>query len=196
MLLTKRQREILLVAKKSFVEKGYTETSVRDIAENLGIQAASLYNHFRSKEDILQAICEDIRLRFNDLKTDLRRAELSPEMKFFEFVKGYLTEMMKDTKAFELYLQYWNVNENFRSMYEEDRQDFLMLVKEIFDNMGVKSDPHVYVADAPVLMVLTSLNLTPRLLADKENPDVEAVVNDFLSRLTQGFHGEKKQFNQ
>lgn len=193
--LSKRQQEILNVSKQSFVQKGFTETSVRDIAEDLGIQAASLYNHFRSKEEILLAICSDIRLRFNALKENLRAADMPPERKFFEFVKGYLTEILTDVQAFEIYLGYWNVNENFRQHFEEDRRDFLLFVKELFDEMGVTSDPKVFVADAPVLMVLTSLNLAPRLLANKENPDVEAVVNDFLSRLTQGFHSEKKQFN-
>ena len=36
-----------------FAEKGYTETSVRDITAVVGINPSSIYNHFSSKEDIL-----------------------------------------------------------------------------------------------------------------------------------------------
>jgi AcrR family transcriptional regulator len=39
-----------------FSEKGYSKVSVRDIANLVGIKAASLYNHFRSKEEILHLL--------------------------------------------------------------------------------------------------------------------------------------------
>ncbi|MEO8889549.1 MAG: TetR/AcrR family transcriptional regulator [Jatrophihabitantaceae bacterium] len=39
-----------------FAERGYRGTSMKDIAEALGVQAPSLYNHVTSKQDILYAI--------------------------------------------------------------------------------------------------------------------------------------------
>jgi len=42
-----------------FTTKGYAATSLREIAEALGINKASLYYHFRSKEDILLSLFED-----------------------------------------------------------------------------------------------------------------------------------------
>jgi AcrR family transcriptional regulator len=39
-----------------FSEKGYSKVSVRDIAKEVGIKAASLYNHFSSKEEILHSL--------------------------------------------------------------------------------------------------------------------------------------------
>ncbi|MCL2058898.1 MAG: TetR/AcrR family transcriptional regulator [Oscillospiraceae bacterium] len=50
--ISTRQR-IVNSAVDLFATKGYTETSVRDIATDVGINASSLYNHFKSKEDIL-----------------------------------------------------------------------------------------------------------------------------------------------
>lgn len=41
------------VATELFYEKGYHGTSMREIAAHVGIKAASLYNHFASKHDIL-----------------------------------------------------------------------------------------------------------------------------------------------
>ena len=54
----RRYREVLDVAATAFAEKGYLGASTKDIADRLGIRAASLYYYFPSKEAALAAICE------------------------------------------------------------------------------------------------------------------------------------------
>ena len=56
---------ILRKAAAMFREKGFAATSMRDLAETVGIEAASLYNHIRSKNEILEAICFDVANIFN-----------------------------------------------------------------------------------------------------------------------------------
>ena len=51
-----RRDEILQVARRQIAERGYTETSVRDIAEAVGLLAGSLYSHFRSKAEMVHEI--------------------------------------------------------------------------------------------------------------------------------------------
>jgi TetR/AcrR family transcriptional regulator, cholesterol catabolism regulator len=48
---------ILKNAAALFRKKGFTATSVRELAESLGIEAPSLYNHIGSKVELLQEIC-------------------------------------------------------------------------------------------------------------------------------------------
>lgn len=50
------RERILDVALDLFIEKGYDRTSLREIAESLGVTKAALYYHFPSKEDILLAL--------------------------------------------------------------------------------------------------------------------------------------------
>ncbi len=50
--------KILDEALTLFAENGYDGTSVEEIAEKVGIKAPSLYNHFKGKEDILNALIE------------------------------------------------------------------------------------------------------------------------------------------
>src|SRR3954454_6889801 len=47
------------VALELFTTKGYEATSLRAIADELGIQKPSLYYHFKGKEDILRALFDE-----------------------------------------------------------------------------------------------------------------------------------------
>jgi TetR/AcrR family transcriptional regulator, cholesterol catabolism regulator len=51
-----RKDEIITTAAKLFKEKGYSAVTMRDIAKDMGIKAASLYNHISSKQEILSNI--------------------------------------------------------------------------------------------------------------------------------------------
>jgi AcrR family transcriptional regulator len=51
-----RQAELLQIAADLFAERGYTATTVRDIADAAGILSGSLYHHFDSKESMVDAI--------------------------------------------------------------------------------------------------------------------------------------------
>lgn len=55
-----RREEIVAAAAKFFAESGYHTVGMRDVAEAVGIRGASLYNHFRSKEDILFQIAMSV----------------------------------------------------------------------------------------------------------------------------------------
>ncbi|MFZ5818175.1 MAG: TetR/AcrR family transcriptional regulator [Bacillota bacterium] len=48
-----RRDEVLEAAVKLFSRKGYNGTTVREIAEEVGMQSGSLYAHYSSKEDLL-----------------------------------------------------------------------------------------------------------------------------------------------
>lgn len=54
-----RQR-IQDVALEMFAERGYEKTSLREIAEHLGVTKAALYYHFKTKEDIISSVFQDL----------------------------------------------------------------------------------------------------------------------------------------
>ncbi|MFR0358307.1 TetR/AcrR family transcriptional regulator [Streptomyces sediminimaris] len=61
-----RQR-IQDVALELFAEQGYEKTSLREIAERLDVTKAALYYHFKTKEEILVSIFEDVSQPIVDL---------------------------------------------------------------------------------------------------------------------------------
>lgn len=58
---TPRNRRDLIInsAIDIFSEKGYMETNMKEIAARSGIKASAIYNHFSSKEDILNTILDE-----------------------------------------------------------------------------------------------------------------------------------------
>jgi len=56
---TDTRSRVQKVALELFAEHGYEKTSLREIAERLGVTKAALYYHFKSKEDIVHSFTDD-----------------------------------------------------------------------------------------------------------------------------------------
>src|SRR5882672_2346761 len=84
---------IIEKASKLFREKGFGAASMRDLAEQVGVEAASLYNHIQSKSEILQAICFKVA---NEFIAHLDAVETSAEpiLKKMELIIRFHIRMM------------------------------------------------------------------------------------------------------
>ena len=74
-VVTKKNKKsdvILKHAAALFRIKGYPAASMRELAAEMKIEAPSLYNHFSSKANILENICENVAERFT---THLKETE-------------------------------------------------------------------------------------------------------------------------
>ncbi|WGX96341.1 TetR/AcrR family transcriptional regulator [Nocardioides sp. L-11A] len=54
-----RRAQLLAIAAEMFASRGYTQTTVRDIADEAGILSGSLYHHFASKDEMLTEILQE-----------------------------------------------------------------------------------------------------------------------------------------
>lgn len=66
-----RKNEILDVAERLFVTKGFDNTSTNDILSEIGIARGTLYYHFKSKTDILDAMIERISKQLMEKATNI-----------------------------------------------------------------------------------------------------------------------------
>ena len=89
-------REILEVSLKLFSEKGFDGTTVRDIAKAIGITQSSLYKHYRSKEEILEKIFDEMRRRY-----DTRAEEMSLHIDEGDGIDSALFSQMAPDKIAE-----------------------------------------------------------------------------------------------
>ena len=85
-MMTTRDR-ILDETLTLFAENGYDGTSVEQIAEKVGIKAPSLYNHFKGKEDILNALIDMAEARYEESFGSDKHIGRLPESKE-EFIRS------------------------------------------------------------------------------------------------------------
>jgi AcrR family transcriptional regulator len=81
------------VALHLFIEEGYDKTSLREIAEKLGVTKAALYYHFPTKEDIVNSLVED---RIAQLTALLAWAADQPKTQKTrrEFIRRYAEDLL------------------------------------------------------------------------------------------------------
>mgnify|MGYP001546306326 CR=1 FL=1 len=73
---------ILDAAEDLFAEKGFSATSLGDVADRVGIRSPSLYNHFRNKEALYQAVLERLLTDFSAPLEELAKAPVTYERLF------------------------------------------------------------------------------------------------------------------
>ena len=79
---TSKER-ILAEASRLFHQKGYAATSMREIAQAVGMEAASLYNHIKGKEGLLAEICTTVSRKYQE---NILKVESSGEKAFDKFL--------------------------------------------------------------------------------------------------------------
>lgn len=112
---------ILNEALTLFSEKGYEAVSVAQIAEAVGIKAPSLYKHYKSKQDIFDAILKTMATRYEEQMQGMQMNGVNPNMDialFSNIKEDVLIEMGKSIFLFTLHDE---VGSKFRKMLMMER---------------------------------------------------------------------------
>ncbi|MCS7173608.1 MAG: TetR/AcrR family transcriptional regulator [Armatimonadetes bacterium] len=92
----KRREHILRAAAFLFRTKGYKGTSMRDIAEAVGLAKSSLYHHFRGKQDILLQVLRHTVDRAIRRLERIARSPLSPSERLRLAVQNHVVHLIED----------------------------------------------------------------------------------------------------
>ena len=116
-----RKEQVIRSAAALFREKGYAASSMRDLAQKLGIEAASLYSHIKSKEEILQSLCFDMAAEFRKSLAEVESKNVTSTEKLRLGIIGHIQVMAKDLTASAVFM-----NEH-RHLSQPFLRDFLLL---------------------------------------------------------------------
>ncbi|WP_416978850.1 TetR/AcrR family transcriptional regulator [Streptomyces sp. T028] len=100
---SERRAELLQIAAGLFATRGYTQTTVRDIADEAGILSGSLYHHFSSKEDMLDEILRGFLERLHERFAEIENEGTGPGEILDKLITHAFTTIHETPEAVALY---------------------------------------------------------------------------------------------
>ena len=127
-----RKDQITNVATNKFREKGYRAVSMRELADHVGIEAASFYNHFDSKESILKEICFRMAHEFFNGLEEAIKAQQVPDKMLALAIKSHIRVFTENTDASAVFFHDWRyLSEPYLSEFKELRVKYENIFREI-----------------------------------------------------------------
>lgn len=150
---------ILRKASAMFREKGFAATSMRDLAEAVGIEAASLYNHIRSKNEILEAICFEVANIFN---TNIETIEASNQKtinKIDNLLRFHIRQMIENYEEVYVSDREWkHLDEPYLSNFQTQRRNYRKKFASIIEEGIAKNEIRKIDAPTAVLIILHAVS--------------------------------------
>lgn len=154
-----RRDEVLAQAEQLFADKGYHATSVRDIAEALGIKAGSLYSHIDAKESLLWEMLNAAADRFFAAVRPILDADLIPLEKLRRVIAAHVKVITSNVTAAAVFSTQWrHLSEPRRSEFTARRDEYEQMFRDLVRD-GIRSGA---IADMDekfaTLLILSSIN--------------------------------------
>jgi AcrR family transcriptional regulator len=124
-----RRADLIRVSARLFREKGFDGTTIRDIADAVGMRSGSPFYHFKSKQEILAAVMEE------GLNSGLPAAEaivagdLAPRARFRALLRSHLELVLGEGHDFVPVLLY-----DWRSLTPELRER-VQVLRDRYDRL-------------------------------------------------------------
>jgi TetR/AcrR family transcriptional regulator, cholesterol catabolism regulator len=156
--MAKTQRK--KASKKELIrEKGFAATSMRDLAESVGIEAASLYNHIRSKNEILEAICFDVANRFNTNIDIVEAANQNSINKVETLLRFHIQQMIDNYEEVYVADREWkHLEDPYLSNFQNQRRTYRKKFAGIIEEGIRKNELRKIDAPTSVMMMLHAVS--------------------------------------
>jgi AcrR family transcriptional regulator len=178
-----KQIQIITTAERLFSSNGFDGTSVRDIADEAGVNIAMISYYFGSKEKLMEALfakrSEDINLQ---VETLLQNDSLTPLQKMESLVDTYIDKVMQKQQFFKIMLCEQVINKNpviISLIHDLKKKNAEAVNKLIKDGQQKKA----FKKNVDVLLLMNTLigSITQMLLTSdyyKEYNDLQSIPQD------------------
>jgi len=178
---------IIQKAATLFRERGFASSSMRELAESIGVEAPSLYNHIGSKSELLQVICFKIA---NDFNMHLAEVEINREKilsKLENLIRFHINIMIHSYDEVYVANHEWKqLQEPFLSNFLTQRKNYENRLIELI-SVGIKKGElrklHPYVAVFTILSAVRGLESWQR---NKKDVTIDTLENDMVNHLLKG----------
>lgn len=182
-----RKDEIIEVASHLFKEKGYNAVSMRDIAQSMGMKAASLYNHIEGKQEILSTLILNVAIEFTNGMEAVVANNSKPVEKIKEVIELHIDITVNQSEALAALNNDWMHLENddlkaFVKMREDYEANFRNIVKQGIAQGEIKP----YHPEVIVFSILSTLRTLYLWYQKRGKLDVNVLKKDMVAVLLNG----------
>jgi AcrR family transcriptional regulator len=184
--MTTKQR-VRQSAQKLFRERGYAAVGMRELASEVGIQAPSLYNHYKSKDDLLREICFDMAQQFFEAFDKAVTTEEKFPRKLKAVIKAHIGVIASNLEASEVFFNEWMFLEQpHLGKFKKMRFEYEMKFRDIIDK-GIKKDDFKKMNSKLIAFaIFSALNATYELYNSNEKLSQEEIAEDISDLLLKG----------
>ncbi len=184
--VTTRQN-IRLTAQKLFRERGYAAVGMRELAKEVGIEAPSIYNHYKSKDDLLREICFDMAAQFFTAFDSALVADEKLTNQLKATIKAHTEVIFKNLEASEVFFNEWMFLEQpYLGQFKKMRFDYEMKFRDIIDQGIIKGEFKKMNSKLIAFTIFSALNATYELYTSSENLSQEQIAEDISDLLLNG----------
>jgi AcrR family transcriptional regulator len=148
-----RKEVILEKAAHLFRKNGFNATSMRDLAENVGVEAASLYNHINSKAELLQEICFKIANKFTEHMDELMASDQTAIAKIEAVLRFHIRQMIHNFEEVYVSDREWkHLTDPYLSNFKNQRRTHRQRIASIIEE-GIRKG-EIKKIDAPTAVLI------------------------------------------
>jgi AcrR family transcriptional regulator len=184
--LTTKQN-IRQTAQKLFRTRGYAAVGMRELAKEVGIEAPSIYNHYKSKDDILREICFDISEQFFQAFNAIEGMDEKPTKKIKLAIKSHIHVIASNIEATEVFFNEWMfLEEPNLGKFKKLRYEYEMKFRDLIERGIKRGDFKKMNTKLVAFTIFSSLNATHDLYKSSERLTEEEIAEDISDLLLKG----------
>ena len=179
------RERILDAALDLFTEQGYDGTSLREIAEKLGVTKAALYYHFESKEDILLALHMRLHEFGKDALTRMEEEPVTLEL-WAEMLEAIVDQVLVQRRIFLMHQRNEAAIEKLHDRaHEAEHEDLQNRLRLVLGDPSLALRDRVRMA-AAVGVVFSGLVLAGDAFVESHDGELEALLREVLHDVLSG----------
>ncbi len=181
----RRRHEIFGASLKAFVRKGFQETSMREIAEGAGIGKSTLYDYFRTKNEILIWAVEDELVDLTSAACEIAAQPIPAIERLRKIMKNHVQVLMDNKELYlKLSFEVQRLSLEAQKRIQIRRHTYQDLIRQLIDD-GIREGSFRKV-DSLLVARLLIVAITPTIFTSRPTGTPQEMLGRALDVILKG----------